>query len=77
MATKQKKILSSKAPEAAPVEPAATLSAAEVLDTGDNTGRAVPLDTDLVAECFGDLESFKTEIGALLKSPNPLTLYRQ
>lgn len=48
-----------------------------VIDTSDNPGRSNPNEGDWVTECFGDLEAFKDEIGALLKSPNPMTLYRQ
>jgi hypothetical protein len=46
-------------------------------DTSDNPGRSVPVDSDVVTECFGDLENFKDELGSLLKSPNPFVLYRQ
>lgn len=82
MATKLKPIVDTTPPtessgDAVVVKVEDRLENLAIPDTGGNTGRPVPVESDLIAECFGDLEAFKSELGALLKSPNPLMLYQQ
>lgn len=48
-----------------------------IVDASSNSGQNVSVEPDPITECFGDLDAFKDELGALLKSPNPLNLYKQ